>query len=313
MVFQLLSDTPEVYWGAAVEAIRETPRSMLEDTLCVLSVVDPEEWWLVKEAISLYLAGYMPFAPPSEELKREYVEPFAISGEEPILDWRYMVYIFTYRLVYDKEDLWEAIKTICNYVHRYLIYDTAFWHRRSPKTLIKQRRGTCTNFSILFVAMCRAMGIPARLVRDNSISPATHAWSEVYLEGRGWVHVDPTVGYIDHPQAYLLEWGYRFHLVKAFNPVKGWIDITPNYVVDYSTITGSVKLYGKPVDKAAVSIYYPENLRALLTVETDRDGSFEFTVAEGTYIIKVAYQHIVKTLTVTVEANRTTRLEIHLG
>jgi len=312
-MFQLLSDTPEGYWSIAVETIREAPRSMLEDTICVLSVVNPEEWQLVREAVKLYLAGYTPFTPPSEEFKREYVEPLAISGEEPVLDWRYMVYIFTYRLVYDKTDVWEAAETICGYVHRYLTYDTAFWHRRSPKTLIKQRRGTCTNFSILFVAMCRAMGIPARLVRDNSISSVTHAWSEFYLEGRGWVHVDPTAGYFDYPQAYLLEWGYRYHLVKAFSPLRGWIDVTPSYVADYGVVAGVVRLNGEPVDGAEVSVYYPGNLRVLLTVETGGDGSFEFTAAEGTYILEASYRGIVKTLTVSVEAGKVIKVEINLG
>ncbi|MCD6444875.1 carboxypeptidase regulatory-like domain-containing protein, partial [Candidatus Bathyarchaeota archaeon] len=180
-------------------------------------------------------------------------------------------------------------------------------------TLIKQKRGTCTNFSILFVAMCRAMGIPARLVRDNSISSVTHAWSEFYIEGRGWVHVDPTAGYFNYPQAYLLEWGYRYRLVKAFSPLRGWIDITPSYVADYGTVAGVVELDGEPVDGAVVSVYYPENLRVLLTVETGGDGSFEFTVAEGTYILEVSYRGIVRTLTVSVEAGKAIKVEINLG
>ncbi|MCD6444737.1 hypothetical protein J7L70_07025, partial [Candidatus Bathyarchaeota archaeon] len=83
-MFQFLSDIPEGYWSIAVETIREAPRSMLGDTICVLSVVNPEEWQLVREAVKRYLAGYTPFTPPSEELKREYVEPLAISGEEPV-------------------------------------------------------------------------------------------------------------------------------------------------------------------------------------------------------------------------------------
>lgn len=311
-MFQLLANTPDEYWDVAVEAVRESPGPVLEDTVLVLSVVKPEEWRLVGEAIRLYLSGFTPFNPPSEELKREYVDQLAISGEEPILDWRYMVYIFTYRLVQGKKNACEAAKTMCEYVHKYLTYDAAFWHRRSPKTLITLKRGTCTNFSILFVAMCRAMGIPARLVRDNSISPITHAWSEFYLEGRGWVHADPTAGYFDYPQAYRLEWGYRFHLVKAFSPLKGWVDITPSYVADYGVVAGVVKLNGEPVRGAEVSVYYPENLRVLFTVETSEDGSFEFTAAEGTYILEVSYRGVTDTLTVTVDANETAKVEVNL-
>ncbi|RJS83280.1 hypothetical protein CW706_06165 [Candidatus Bathyarchaeota archaeon] len=312
MILQLLSNTPETYWSIAIDTIHETPKPMLEDTIYVLSAVNSEEWHLVREAIKLYLAGYTPFTPSSGELKREYVEPLAISGEEPVLDWRYMVYIFTYRLIHDKTDVCEAVKTICGYVHKYLTYDIKFWHRRSPKTLIRQKRGTCTNFSILFVAMCRVMGIPARLLRDNSISPATHAWSEFYLEGKGWIHVDPTAGFFDYPQAYLLKWGYRYHLVKAFSPLKGWIDVTPSYVADYGVLTGMIRLDGESVVGADVSIYYPENSRVLYTVKTGGDGSFKFTVAEGTYILEASYKGMVKTLTVSAEAGKTVNVEINL-
>jgi len=57
------------------------------------------------------------------------------------------------------------------------------------------RKGDCTEFSTLFVAMCRSQGIPARLVHGylySSDTSAGHMWAEFYLPPYGWVPADPT-------------------------------------------------------------------------------------------------------------------------
>jgi transglutaminase-like putative cysteine protease len=58
--------------------------------------------------------------------------------------------------------------------------------------------GDCSEMSILFVAMARAVGIPARRVvglaatyDQDSFGFGFHAWAEVAIDGR-WVAVDPT-------------------------------------------------------------------------------------------------------------------------
>jgi transglutaminase-like putative cysteine protease len=63
----------------------------------------------------------------------------------------------------------------------------------------RRKQGACTEYSDLFVALCRAKGIPARVVKGfvtehvNSPTPK-HAWAEVYLKEYGWVPFDPTYG-----------------------------------------------------------------------------------------------------------------------
>lgn len=71
--------------------------------------------------------------------------------------------------------------------------------------LFESRRGYCEHFSSAFTVLMRAAGIPARVVTGyqggniNPIGPYlllrqsdAHAWSEVWIEGRGWLRVDPT-------------------------------------------------------------------------------------------------------------------------
>jgi transglutaminase-like putative cysteine protease len=71
--------------------------------------------------------------------------------------------------------------------------------------LFDARRGFCEHFSSAFVFLMRAAGVPARVVtgyQGGEINPVdgslvvrqsdAHAWTEVWLAGRGWVRVDPT-------------------------------------------------------------------------------------------------------------------------
>lgn len=71
--------------------------------------------------------------------------------------------------------------------------------------LFNTRRGFCEHFASAFTVLARAAGIPARVVtgyQGGEYNPIgdylivrqsdAHAWSEVWLEERGWVRVDPT-------------------------------------------------------------------------------------------------------------------------
>lgn len=72
--------------------------------------------------------------------------------------------------------------------------------------LFEQRAGFCEHFSSAFTVLMRSAGIPARVVTGytggirNPFGGGywivrrmdAHAWAEVWLEGRGWVRVDPT-------------------------------------------------------------------------------------------------------------------------
>lgn len=71
--------------------------------------------------------------------------------------------------------------------------------------LFDTRQGYCEHYSSAFVFLMRAVGVPARVVtgyQGGELNPVNgfftvrqsdaHAWSEVWLQGRGWVRVDPT-------------------------------------------------------------------------------------------------------------------------
>ncbi|MBE9228646.1 transglutaminase family protein [Phormidium sp. LEGE 05292] len=64
----------------------------------------------------------------------------------------------------------------------------------------KQKSGSCRDFAVLFMEVCRAVGLAARFVSGyqegdpDQIERDLHAWVEVYLPGAGWRGYDPTHG-----------------------------------------------------------------------------------------------------------------------
>ena len=75
--------------------------------------------------------------------------------------------------------------------------------------LFDTRAGFCEHFASAFTVLMRAAGVPARVVtgyQGGDLNPVdqiitvrqsdAHAWSEVFIAGRGWIRVDPTAAAI---------------------------------------------------------------------------------------------------------------------
>ena len=71
--------------------------------------------------------------------------------------------------------------------------------------LFATRKGFCEHYASAFTFVMRAAGVPARVVtgyQGGEFNPLggyllvrqsdAHAWSEIWLDDRGWVRVDPT-------------------------------------------------------------------------------------------------------------------------
>jgi transglutaminase-like putative cysteine protease len=70
-----------------------------------------------------------------------------------------------------------------------------------PEEVLKRGKGSCSEYTYVFVTLCRAAGLPARYVGsvvvrgdDASVDEAFHRWAEVYLPNYGWVPVDANRG-----------------------------------------------------------------------------------------------------------------------
>ncbi len=74
----------------------------------------------------------------------------------------------------------------------------------SAVAVLEARRGDCNEHTVLFVALARAAGVPARTAAGLVYVDGSfyyHAWPEVWLNG--WVAVDPTLGQLPADAAHL--------------------------------------------------------------------------------------------------------------
>ena len=66
-----------------------------------------------------------------------------------------------------------------------------------PEYVIENRHGDCGQVTLLYIAMCRYLGIPARWQSGFMLHPGydnLHDWCEIYIEGMGWIPVDVSFG-----------------------------------------------------------------------------------------------------------------------
>ena len=93
----------------------------------------------------------------------------------------------------DDRDAWSVARKLADWTHENLEWK-AVAHADVGQTLAS-READCSEFSALFVAMARSLGLPARIVSGLAYSGSSfggHAWVEVWA-GR-WIELDPTWG-----------------------------------------------------------------------------------------------------------------------
>jgi len=90
------------------------------------------------------------------------------------------------RKIYD----WITKNTTYTYVREYCIYDNI------SEYVATSLRGDCGMFALLFITLCRAVGIPAKWQSGWFITPkfaSPHDWAQVYVNDT-WLPVDASFG-----------------------------------------------------------------------------------------------------------------------
>ena len=126
-------------------------------------------------------------------------------------------------LVGDEANAYAAAHSIYDWVIDHMTYQLV-GGLKGAKFAYENGYGECGDYSALFVALCRAGGIPARPVIGRwatSTAGDWHVWAEFYLPGYGWIPVDPTIA--DSTGKLLDNFGHldngRFILNKTYNIV----------------------------------------------------------------------------------------------
>ncbi|MEW6050764.1 MAG: transglutaminase domain-containing protein [Candidatus Zixiibacteriota bacterium] len=105
-------------------------------------------------------------------------------------------------------------RRIFNYLIEHLEYERVGGWNTAPAVL-ERGNGSCSEYSFVYIAMCRAAGLPARYVgsvvhrgEDACWDDVFHRWVEIYLPKYGWIPVDPSGGDSPWPQARANSFGY---------------------------------------------------------------------------------------------------------
>jgi transglutaminase-like putative cysteine protease len=136
----------------------------------------------------------------------------------------------------------------------------------SAREVFRTRIGDCNEHTALFVAMSRAIGIPARIAAGLAYVRGAfyyHAWPEVYLDegtGRGlWLPVDPTFNQFPADATHLRLARGGLDKQAAILPLIGRLKIT---VVDLDVVPGSTPvLVGQAAAAPVASIPVPSQRR----------------------------------------------------
>lgn len=93
------------------------------------------------------------------------------------------------------KDTFETLRNIYDFIDDHMDFEL------QSKTYganhgFNKRIGDCSEYSSLFIALCRINKIPAKWAVGHVIRKSgeteTHSWLEVWLDDHGWVRMDPT-------------------------------------------------------------------------------------------------------------------------
>ena len=123
----------------------------------------------------------------------------------------------------NEQNVYWIVRKIFDYVREHMYYERSGGWNTAP-TVLARGNGSCSEYSFVFIAMCRAAGVPARYVgsvafrgEETSMDDVYHRWVEVYMPNYGWIPVDPSGGDQTLPANQAAHFGhlYRGYLITT--------------------------------------------------------------------------------------------------
>jgi transglutaminase-like putative cysteine protease len=153
-----------------------------------------------------------------DEIPEEVKDIYLVDNEKYQLDNKIIKNGLKEAVGDEKNPYWIA-RGIYQYLIDNMNYEMVGGWNTAP-TVLERGNGSCSEYSFVYIAMCRAAGLPARYVGsvvvrgdDASFDDVFHRWVEVYLPNYGWIPVDPSGGDQSSPRNQA---NYFGHLANRF-------------------------------------------------------------------------------------------------
>jgi len=137
---------------------------------------------------------------PLQQIPEEYIR---YTKPSPFIDSDSQIIISTAsQLAAGSDDFYQVVFKLYDFVKTNIEYDLACSEEiEKASWVLNNKKGTCDEFTNLFIALARSLKIPAKYASGISYSNVKeiegfgwHAWASVYLPDYGWLDVDPTYG-----------------------------------------------------------------------------------------------------------------------
>jgi transglutaminase-like putative cysteine protease len=218
-----------------------------------------------------------PFDYPLNDSLNQYLEPESLieSDHPDIIDQ-------AEKITHGASDSWEAIKALSNWVSDEIT--GAIPGGTSAINTLKTREGECGSHSRLMTALCRAVGIPARISTGCMYTTyfggsfGQHVWTQVFMGDAGWVAIDPTIDEIDYVDAGHI----RLAELTTFNPEE--MKILDYRLSDGSNMDSSNEVPEEYKDYIG-EYYFPE-----------KNATFEVIYQDGNLAVNIKHKNLVLAL-----------------
>ncbi len=152
----------------------------------------------IQRSFNYYTYDFRPEIDPQEvvdswpQMPEEVYEQYTVP--ERFLEYPHALQDTAWSLIQDADDPVAEARLLFEWVRGHMTYVYPPEERGALPAFLTGE-GDCGQYSNLYIALCRSVGIPARQQSGFNFHPAHisyHVWSEIYLPPRGWVPVDAT-------------------------------------------------------------------------------------------------------------------------
>jgi hypothetical protein len=231
----------------------------------------------------------------SDDLFLHYVLPYRVT-QEPLSDWRQMLFDSLYPLVRNCTTMTEAAMQVNVWTGRKATYKPNAPRDQGPLQTLLSGWGRCEELVILYADACRAIGIPVREAYTPywTAGDGNHAWPEVWIDGQWYpahafervdsLHFRFKKDTIRTAYVFAVSYGVPADTDGVYRREPGCAVI--NVTHDY-TPTGLLRVFATRSGQAAVgvpvyvSVFNSGALRPVARDTTGADGSWSVPTGVG--------------------------------